>query len=230
MPLRLRLKRRERRWRKRVNEVQLIRNQLTAERNRAAELAAAIAAPGSVTPPGAIAASGGGADSAFRQACVEYLVFVLTRFEERDQMLADLLRARFAQSDATRKALEAALARPGASREALTKLAAALAPPSATRVEKARAQGPVTASADYAEPSADHGGPSPNHLDAKRAADFVAYFDGPWRMRRDAIDSLQQAHLRIADLRAVSFVDADSIVEERTRYSRVQSARGTNAA
>jgi hypothetical protein len=49
-------------------------------------------------------------------------------------------------------------------------------------------------------------------------------------MRRDAIDSLQQAHLRVTDWRAVSFVDADSIVEERTRYSRVQSARGTNAA
>ena len=160
-----------------MNELQLIRNQLTAERNRAAELAAAITAHG--------------AGSAFREACVDYLVFVLTRFEERDQMLADLLRARFAEWDATRKALQAALARPGASREALAKLEAALG-----------------------------GAPS----------EFAAYFDGPWRMRRDAIDSLQEAHLRITDLRAVSFVDADSIVEERTRYSRVQSARGTNAA
>jgi hypothetical protein len=171
-----------------VNELQLIRNQLTAERNRAAELAAAITAPSA------------GTGSAFRQACVDYLVFVLTRFEERDQMLADLLRARFAESDATRKALQDALARPGASRQALTKLEAAL------------------------------GGTSPAPPSGAQASEFAAYFDGPWRMRRDAIDSLQQAHLRVTDWRAVSFVDADSIVEERTRYSRVQSARGTNAA
>ena len=173
-----------------MNESQLIRNQLTAERN---------------VPPDWLRRSprpSAGTGSAFRQACVDYLVFVLTRFEERDQMLADLLRARFAQSDATRKALLAALARPGASREALTKLEAALGGSRLGAVD------PVVGT----------------------SVTVRCLLRRPWRMRRDAIDSLQRAHLRITDLRAVSFVDADSIVEERTRYSRVQSARGTNAA
>jgi hypothetical protein len=184
---------------KRVNELQLIRSQLTAERNRAAELAATFATEGTGAGADMGTANGPGADVALRQACVDYLVFVLTRFEERDQMLADLIRARFAGSDATREALLDALARPGASREALAKLEAALratSPP-------ARAEAP----------------------NLTPAAEFAAYFAGPWRMRRDAIDVLQEAHLRVSDWRAVSFVDADSIVEERARYSRVQAAR-----
>jgi len=181
-----------------VNELQLIRHQLRSERNRAGELAAAFAT------------AGAGDGSAFRQTCVDYLVFVLTRFEERDQMLTDLIRARFAESDATRMSLHDALARPGASREALTKLEAALgATPAA---------------------SAPRSAASAADVDATRAAEFAAYLAGAWRMRRDAIDSLQEAHLGIADWRAVSFVDADSIMEERTRYARVQSARGTTAA
>jgi hypothetical protein len=208
-----------------VNELQLIRNQLDAERNRAAELAAAVASAGAGVATGAgtadtdtgagTAGAGTGAmaimgasktvaGAALRQACVDYLVFVLTRFEERDQMLADLVRARFAESDATRKALLDALGRPGTSREALAKLEAALGSTS----PPPRREPPNVAS----------------------AADFAAYFEGPWRIRRDAIDSLQEAHLRVTDWRAVSFVDADSIMEERARYARVQSARGATAA
>jgi len=184
-----------------VNELQVIRNQLTTERNRAVELAAAFGTDSGGPAGGAGAGPGAGADKrdAVRQASVEYLVFVLTRFEERDQMLADLLRGRFAESDATRKALQDALARPGASREALARLEAAL--------------------------GAERGEPA----NAARASEFAAYFAGPWRMRRDAIDSLQEAHLRVTELRAASFVDADSIVEERTRYARVQSARVQSA-
>lgn len=170
-----------------MNELQLIRNQIATERKRAAELATVFAA----TPaPGGAA---GGAAGPLRQACVDYLVFVLTRFEERDQMLADLVRGRFAEADATRRAIQESLARPGASREALARLEAALVAPD-------------------------------------RSEQFATYLAGPWSARRDAIDSLQQAHLRVTDSRAVSFVDADSIMEERTRYSRVQSARGDNAA
>ena len=58
---------------------------------------------------------------------MDYLVRVLAWFEERDQRLTDLWHARPTAADAGRRTLEDALASPGRSREALEKLAAALA-------------------------------------------------------------------------------------------------------
>ncbi len=52
--------------------------------------------------------------------------------------------------------------------------------------------------------------------------DFGDCIQGPWRARRDAIDALQAATARISDWRAVSFVDADSILQERALYARVR--------
>jgi hypothetical protein len=160
-----------------VNELELIRNQLRAERMRVTEIALACASPG--------------ATEAFRQSCVEYLVFVLTRFEERDQMLAEQYRARLAPSDPTRGPLDAILSRTGTSREALAKLEAALKTGSSSASDE-------------------------------QWREFGAFFEGPWCARRDALDALQERNVRVADWRAVSFVDADSIMEERSRYARVQ--------
>jgi len=103
-----------------MNELGLIRAQLAAERRHAAVVADAGA--------GVFAARG--ADSAaledFRQACVDYLVCVLAWFEERDRRLAQLAHGQPPEHPA-RAPVEAALARPGRSREALERLEAALA-------------------------------------------------------------------------------------------------------
>jgi hypothetical protein len=95
-----------------MNEVQLIRAQLTLERQHATEVARALAELSAIEP--------------FRQTAVEYLAWVLSRFEERDQVFHDLLRSRFPANDPNRGTAEAALALPGSSRDALAKLETAL--------------------------------------------------------------------------------------------------------
>ena len=95
-----------------MNEVQLIRAQLSLERQHAAEVVRACA--------DALAGGTG------RLAGVEYLAWILSRFEERDQVFHDLLRKRFIAEDPNRRAVEAVLALPGSSRDALAKLETAL--------------------------------------------------------------------------------------------------------
>jgi hypothetical protein len=102
-----------------MNELELIRTQLSSERRHAADVADAGALVFAAQPPGF------GASDEFRQACVDYLVCVLAWFEERDRRLAQLAHAWPAQHPA-RAALEEVLARPGRSREALETLEAAL--------------------------------------------------------------------------------------------------------
>ena len=165
-----------------MNELDLIRKQLVTERRRAAEVAQACAR----------AAHDRWETDELRQARVDYLVFVLSRFEERDQILADLYRARLGDAQ-DRGRLEALMHGPGASREVLVKLEAALA-------------------ANGAAEAPD------------RWRQFAEDFDGPWRARRDAVDALLERNPRVTDWRAVSFVDADSIVEERALYACTQSA------
>lgn len=165
-----------------MNELDLIRGQLRTERERVGEVARACASAG--------------ATEGLRQAGVEYLVFVLTRFDERDQRLAEHASAQppalQPEDDVSPvPSPDQILSRAGSSREALARLAAA------------------TDSAGEAK--------------ADRWRAFAEFCDGPWRLRRDAIDAFQQKHLRIADWRAVSFVDADSILEERARHARVQA-------
>ena len=159
-----------------MNELELIRNQLRTECNRVTHIARACAAPG--------------APEALREAAVDYLVFVLTRFDERDRRLVEHYRTQLSPSDSLRQEIDQVIAHGGTSREALMKLEAALG---------------AAGAAGKAE-----------HWSA-----FGQFFEGPWRHRREGIDTLQQKIPRVADWRAVSFVDADSIVEERTRYARV---------
>ncbi|MGH8209075.1 MAG: hypothetical protein ACREU6_05650 [Steroidobacteraceae bacterium] len=103
-----------------MNEVELIRAQLCVERQHTAAVSHALSAAGSQ-----------GADrlvslEAFRQASVEYLAWILTRFEEREQVFHDLLRSRCTADNPSRRAAETTLALPGTSREALAKLETAL--------------------------------------------------------------------------------------------------------
>jgi hypothetical protein len=168
-----------------MNELDLIRSQLRTERNRVIEVALACAAAG--------------ATDTFRQMGLDYLVFVLTRFEERDQMLAEQYRARLSASDPQRREVDEIMSRSGTSREALAKLEAAL------------------------------GGGASDKSSAERWSAFGQFFEGPWRLRREAIDALQERNPRVADWRAVSFVDADSILEERTRFARLHAGRSADS-
>jgi hypothetical protein len=63
----------------------------------------------------------------FRDACVQYLSFVLSAFEERDQRLADLTRRQPAPREPAGEDVVRALALPGSSRESLQHLESALA-------------------------------------------------------------------------------------------------------
>jgi hypothetical protein len=178
-----------------MNEIQLIRAQLTAERQNASTVANACAT--AFGRRNAVASSSGSSLQEFRQACVEYLVCVLAWFEERDQRLTDLWYARLAPGDAARRALEDVLASPGRGREALEKLEAALACTSA---------------------------PSPRSSAQESWREFAQFFNSAWSARRDAIDALLAANTRTTDWRVISGIDADSILEERNRYARVRTA------
>lgn len=178
-----------------MNEVELIRGQLRREAAHATEVAALWAR------------AGAGAQPSLRQACVDYLAWVLTRFEDRDQKLTERLRARAggaAAIAAAHPALEA-LARPGTSRDALRALEQALG-------------------ASPASPA------SPAASAASAAAAFAQEFDLHWRTRRDAIDAALTALAAVADWRAIADIDADAILEERERYARVQQLRACAAA
>lgn len=97
-----------------MNEIEIIRSQLAVEQSHAAEVANACA-----TALGSrVAAASAEARALFREASVSYLVWVLARFEERDQALSELLAAR---------PLASLLSRPGTSRAALARLESALA-------------------------------------------------------------------------------------------------------
>ncbi|HEV7136534.1 MAG TPA: hypothetical protein VGN43_07860 [Steroidobacteraceae bacterium] len=178
-----------------MNELQIIRSQLAAEQSHAAEVANACAAVLGSTgaapaPPEAIAR--------FRDACVSYLVWVLARFEESDQTLAELPAARQGQTDGEADGAAAMGARPlaglvgqpGTSREALARLETALA-------------------------AGESGG--------ARAAwqEFARFFNSAWTPRRAALERALAEHLSVADWRAISAIDADSILDERNRYARV---------
>ena len=169
-----------------MNEIDLIRGQLVTQRQHAGAVANACAMAleraESSTP----------ALAEFRQSCVDYLVCVLAWFEERDQRLSDLGRARFAPEDAARRALEDALARPGRSRETLERLAAAVAST-----------------------------PTAGNSSQSSWSQFARYFNGGWSARRDTVDALLAPNPRVGDWRAVAGIDADSILEERQLYARV---------
>jgi hypothetical protein len=105
-----------------MNEVELIRAQLSLERQHAFDVSRALSAAGT--------RDGASLDDwqSFRQASVDYLVWILSRFEEREQTFRDLLRSRGGADDSERRAAQSTLELSGTSREALAKLEAALGP------------------------------------------------------------------------------------------------------
>ena len=69
----------------------------------------------------------------------------------------------------------------------------------------------------------------PTHRERKaleRAAwqDLAQLINGPWDERRAAIDALLATNPRVADWRALSRIDADSIRRERELYARCRAA------
>lgn len=173
-----------------MNELEIIRAQLAVEQSHAAEVAQACAAafgsPAVGAPEEAMAL--------FREACVSYLVWVLARFEERDQSLSELLAARLSSTNGATTAgarhLSSLIGRFGTSREALARLEAAL----------------------------DAGS-----SEAARAAwqEFARFFNSSWAPRRAALEGALAEHSSVADWRAVCAIDADSILDERRRFARV---------
>jgi hypothetical protein len=101
-----------------MNELEIIRSQLAVEQAHAAEVVDACAAVFGRTDP---VPSGSEATASFREASVSYLVWVLARFEERDQTLSELLASR-----PIGRQLSSLVSRSGTSREALSRLEAAL--------------------------------------------------------------------------------------------------------
>ena len=177
-----------------MNEIEIIRSQLTAEQSHAAEVVNACVAVFGATPGPSVGPSMPDEAAALvRESCVSYLVWVLARFEERDQTLSERLAAREsanAPEAAAARQLGALLSRPGASREALARLQSALA----------------GAEADGAR---------------SRWQEFARFFNSAWTSRRAALEGAFAEHLTVADWRAVCAIDADSILDERRRYARV---------
>jgi hypothetical protein len=192
-----------------MNEVELIRGQLTLERQHAAEVARACVSALATSAPQDTERLA--TLEAFRQAGVEYLVWMLSRFEEREQVFHDLLRSRFPAEDPNRRAVEAALALSGTSREALAKLETALG---------STVDSDSTAVADRSVAPA---GDFLADRSVARWTDFLRFFSGVWSARRDEIDRLFERQAKVTDWRTVSDIDADSIVDERSRYARVKA-------
>ena len=184
-----------------MNEIEHIREQLSAERQHASAVANACTT--AFARRNAVALSSGSSLEEFRQACVDYLVCVLAWFEERDQRLTDLRDAGPTPADEGQRTLEAALASPGRSREALEKLEAALA------------RTPAPAADSRAQES---------------WREFAQFFNSVWSARRDAIEAWLAANPRASDWRVIAGIDADSILEERHRYARVRAALPAGAS
>ncbi|MGH8179818.1 MAG: hypothetical protein ACRETR_02465 [Steroidobacteraceae bacterium] len=173
-----------------MNELEIIRSQLAVEQSHAADVTHACAAAFATAE--AVPASE--AKALFREACVSYLVWVLARFEERDQTLSELLASRQPTANgaaaASARELAALIGRTGTSREALSRLEAALAV------------------GDTAAASA-------------RWQEFADFFDSAWAPRRAALERALAEHLAVADWRTVCAIYADFILDERHRFARV---------
>lgn len=172
-----------------MNEIEIIRSQLAVEQSHAAEVANACAAVFASKDAAAVSE----ATALFREACVGYLVWVLARFEERDQTLTELLASRESANGAaaaSARDLSGLITRPGRSREALSRLEAAFA-----------------------------AGESPGA--ASLWQEFGRFFNATWAPRRVALAGALAAQLGVVELRAVCAIDADSILDERNRYARV---------
>jgi hypothetical protein len=56
---------------------------------------------------------------------------------------------------------------------------------------------------------------------AVRWPELVQFLEGPWSARRDALEGLLANDSRVSDWRQIGGIDADGMLEERTRFARV---------
>ena len=121
-----------------------------------------------------------------------------------------------------RRAVETALALPGTSREALAKLETALGA-TVDSDSAAVPAGDFPTGDSLTDRSVAPAGDSLADRSVARWTDFLRFFSGAWSARRDEIDRLFERQAKVADWRTVSDIDADSIVDERSRYARVKA-------
>ncbi|MGC8517271.1 MAG: hypothetical protein ACP5P4_01925 [Steroidobacteraceae bacterium] len=173
-----------------MNESDILLGQLATERIHAAQVANAC-----VAVFGTERDSPATAPTAFREASVGYLAWALARFEQRDQLLNELIEQRHGAAGGTLEdtvpiELGALAAREGTSRQALVRLERALA-----------ADAPQQARTAWLA--------------------FGEFFNTHWSARREAIERHLARLPRIGSWRAVGVIDADSILEERARYAQL---------
>lgn len=179
-----------------MNEIELIRAQVSTERSHMAAVKNACRAALESADRGMIGAE---ALRDFCAACADYLVLSVGRFNAQDAAHCEVLRPRLGADDAAdRRTLEDLEHTLALSREALARLEATL---------RAYRQGSASA---------------PQLVAACR--EYVRFFDGVLARRRHAIAHLYDRHYGVAEWRRVSFVDADSILAERSRFATVQGA------
>lgn len=173
-----------------MNELAFIRAQVATERRHMAAIRSALTA--ALAPiPDTTAAS---VRDSFFQVCADYLVYSVGRLNAQDQAHCDQLRPRVPRSDASAHgALEALQARLEQSRAAIGELSQAL---------NARRSGSLDAAGL-----------------AAAAERYVAFYQAVLAPQRHRLSHLLDAHYRIEDWRSASWVDADSVLEERSRYA-----------
>jgi hypothetical protein len=72
--------------------------------------------------------------------------------------------------------------------------------------------------------------PAPGSSAQESWREFAQFFNSVWSARRDAIDALLAANTTTTDWRVIAGIDADSILEERNRYSRVRATLPAGAS
>ena len=132
------------------------------------------------------------------QAAAAYLVWIAGRFNAQDQAHCDLLRPRLTADDAAdHRILDDLEATLRENRVAIGRLDAALQARQAGRMHAAEFVG--------------------------ACRDDLRFYDDVLLQRRHVIHHLFDRHYGIEEWRRASLVDADSIVEERSRYARVRT-------
>lgn len=179
-----------------MNEIEFIRKQMETERRHIEGVAAACAV--AIEQSMRARPLEKVALEDFCEACIDYLVHVMGRFRARDQVHYQLLYARLSPSSLEERTLLQHLEKSlNTGRTALAKLEHALA-------ERRR-----------------------NRMTAKDlltvCQEYLGFLNDAFGVRRDRIQALFDKHYGVDEWRHASFIDADSILDERARYARVQA-------
>jgi hypothetical protein len=178
-----------------MNEIEFIRTQVATERRHVEAVSSACAA--AIDAMGRARPAEKAALEEFCETCAEYLVYVMARFRARDQVHYQLLYARLSPGNQEDRTLLLHLEKTlGAGRTGLLKLETALG-------ERRR-----------------------NRISARDLAavcqEYIGHLQETMGMRRDRIQSLFDRYYGVEEWRHSALVDADSILDERSRYARVQ--------